>query len=222
MNRAVQGIIPAYAGSTPLGVAGQRDLRDHPRIRGEHGSSAYRLRLLAGSSPHTRGALLVALMERLAQGIIPAYAGSTPVYERKGSHFWDHPRIRGEHCDVHFERHLVPGSSPHTRGAPSQDPSATAPARIIPAYAGSTGWGTDHLDWRWDHPRIRGEHLIVTTFTESFVGSSPHTRGALKRHVAYIIKVGIIPAYAGSTLRRSSGQAIDRDHPRIRGEHSKL
>ena len=50
-----------------------------------------------GSSPHTRGALLV---ERFFGGIlriIPAYAGSTGascVAEIGGR---DHPRIRGEH-----------------------------------------------------------------------------------------------------------------------------
>ena len=74
---------------------------------------------------------------------------------------------------------------------------------------------------RWDHPRIRGEHLIAfcgltmipriipayagsTMITCSSVpgrkGSSPHTRGARRR--------------AG---RRSPRR---RDHPRIRGEHS--
>ena len=94
------------------------------------------------------------------------------------------------------------GSSPHTRGA--------LPSSRIPDGA------------REDHPRIRGEHLsdlpgehdgpgIIPAYAGStprpsragapFSGSSPHTRGA--------------PARASST-----GHAT-RDHPRIRGEHSR-
>ena len=113
------GIIPAYAGSTDvaarmpldwlgssphtrgaraLGALHLRRLRDHPRIRGEHGRRAVHIR------PHG--------------GIIPAYAGSTasdaissPVTSgssphTRGAHTLtadvkvtakDHPRIRGEH-----------------------------------------------------------------------------------------------------------------------------
>ena len=115
-----EGIIPAYAGST-YGAAsaacrwpgssphtrgalrekreGEQDMRDHPRIRGEH--------LVAQPLGHE------------SDGIIPAYAGSTASpspcgLDRMGSsphtrgarrrpHPWrrsrrDHPRIRGEHC----------------------------------------------------------------------------------------------------------------------------
>ena len=30
---------------------------------------------------------------------------------------------------------------------------------------------------------------------------------------------GIIPAYAGSTKNRDADRLLERDHPRIRGEH---
>ena len=134
----------------------------------------------SGSSPHTRGAL---------RGLV--HRQHRPV---------DHPRIRGEH-DMHqlldassmwiipayagstFSVPLVTaldmGSSPHTRGAPSE-----------------RGRGAC---WCQDHPRIRGEHAIALSrwnvalgiipayagSTRFFgkiwaksVGSSPHTRGA--------------------------------------------
>ena len=50
-------------------------------------------------------------------------------------------------------------------------------------------------------------------------GSSPHTRGA--HVVVSLMKIGerIIPAYAGSTRRRSPTPSTPTDHPRIRGEH---
>ena len=49
-------IIPAYAGSTPIGRFSSRTGRDHPRIRGEHCPSAFQTLDRSGSSPHTRGA----------------------------------------------------------------------------------------------------------------------------------------------------------------------
>ena len=154
-------IIPAYAGSTDS-------------------SCSFRLRCL-GSSPHTRGAL--------------------PVICTSGLFDEDHPRIRGEHRDaaagqrehvgiipayagstvsLDVCRLMVPGSSPHTRGAPASKtprcgsgrdhprirgehqrayPSPRGQARIIPAYAGSTD---------------PSEAQVVR-----LIGSSPHTRGAL-------------------------------------------
>ena len=52
-----------------------------------------------------------------------------------------------------------------------------------------------------DHPRIRGEHCRRQAIVVTPPGSSPHTRGALKHAKAFEAWNGIIPAYAGSTLR---------------------
>ena len=206
--------------SPPNGAASRG--RDHPRIRGEH-----------------RGGVL---RQEVGRGIIPAYAGNT-VGEFEGYFFdkgssphtrgtqsersprkpgcRDHPRIRGEHeAGVRLREHaqgIIPayagntvylrvlhlsplGSSPHTRGT-------------MPAACG-----------RWsiagDHPRIRGEHVVLAELLPRVdwiipayagntvaldgeklwdVGSSPHTRGTRDAPAA--------PAACG------------RDHPRIRGEH---
>ena len=173
-------IIPAYAGSTQRRQHRLQGAQDHPRIRGEHERNPPEI--------YSGG------------GIIPAYAGSTGPYTAVLTVDEDHPRIRGEHCEKRhiFYRHL--GSSPHTRGAPSQLVDEPPRARIIPAYAGSTGPAQKGaLDGR-DHPRIRGEHRIVPD-------------GPTRRK-------GIIPAYAGSTGRRRVGYRRAPDHPRIRGEHT--
>ena len=114
----VEGIIPAYAGSTrPVKMA--PELRtDHPRIRGEHASRR----------------LDVHVRER----IIPAYAGSTRAPHGPVRPAGDHPRIRGEHdCSIYFTN-FPTGSSPHTRGALSSGAEASSGSGIIPAYAGST------------------------------------------------------------------------------------
>ena len=50
---------------------------------------------------------------------------------------------------------------------------------IIPAYAGNTGLHLTFRRFRWDHPRVCGEHRIFF-----FID---------------IVSMGIIPAYAGNT-----------------------
>ena len=70
-----------------------------------------------------------------------------------------------------------------------------------------------------DHPRMRGEHIPKYTFTISFMGSSPHARGALTKCSPVFPLVGIIPACAGSTTRWDFRPHRPGDHPRMRGEH---
>ena len=134
------GIIPAYAGST-LDVQDRLTaMGDHPRIRGEHRCLFHRRDGPVGSSPHTRGALGGFLGVGVDLRIIPAYAGSTLSSVVASSSPADHPRIRGEHV---AGGHVVGGgvgSSPHTRGAPLRPVFESLCRRIIPAYAGSTGW----------------------------------------------------------------------------------
>ena len=50
------GIIPACAGSTSPIDTVVPAMGDHPRMRGEHVLAAHALGILAGSSPHARGA----------------------------------------------------------------------------------------------------------------------------------------------------------------------
>ena len=90
-------IIPAYAGSTDCVIRVPDLMRDHPRIRGEHGKSPPLFASRKGSSPHTRGAHAVEGDIRITIGIIPAYAGSTRNAYVRFNEDWDHPRIRGEH-----------------------------------------------------------------------------------------------------------------------------
>ena len=71
------GIIPACAGSTISVTFSRIDVRDHPRMCGEHSSTARVSSLQMGSSPHVRGALLFADWIAAHCGIIPACAGST-------------------------------------------------------------------------------------------------------------------------------------------------
>ena len=212
-------IIPAYAGSTFPSLASTSARRDHPRIRGEHASLSTGTPPKAGSSPHTRGAQPAMAGPMRAAGIIPAYAGSTSGCRQSGPPRWDHPRIRGEHRQEGRLQGLVWGSSPHTRGAPKRAFKNARIVGIIPAYAGSTQWILAVGGRWWDHPRIRGEHLVTCISDAKRAGSSPHTRGALDRQEPADRGQRIIPAYAGSTPRTCAVRGPSSDHPRIRGEH---
>ena len=151
--------------------------------------------------------------------IIPAYAGSTPTKPRPSACHRDHPRIRGEHLRPGGGVMWIPGSSPHTRGAPSRRRWRGSSVRIIPAYAGSTRvWRIGCLRY-WDHPRIRGEHKNMIIACVAASGSSPHTRGAPGSPGSHRPGNRIIPAYAGSTMLKFMPVRASADHPRIRGEH---
>ena len=254
-------IIPAYAGSTigedsgrqfeggssphtrgaPSPTHGTRPMcPDHPRIRGEHTPPWPCHAPWAGSSPHTRGAQQVDGHVVQHRGIIPAYAGSTQIGVDLLEILPDHPRIRGEHLVLSRRHPPDEGSSPHTRGAlflPSlssllmmdhprirgehSTPPRSRPRhpRIIPAYAGSTQFEQSSPHSRGDHPRIRGEHDPSTGMSLQQMGSSPHTRGARLGCQCCQSGVGIIPAYAGSTVSVERAVIKSADHPRIRGEH---
>ncbi len=90
---------------------------------------------------------------------------------------------------------------------------------IIPAYAGSTATRGREWTGSGDHPRVCGEHLKSPETGTDIVGSSPRMRGALAIHVIRTRHVGIIPAYAGSTLAHVFPCCRKWDHPRVCGEH---
>ena len=212
-------IIPAYAGSTRATACRWSRGPDHPRIRGEHPRSCSTVAVSLGSSPHTRGARGPDHDRDWAVGIIPAYAGSTPPWSAGRPSPTDHPRIRGEHAVAIVKAAWEGGSSPHTRGAHRSDHPCHSRLRIIPAYAGSTSNQASAPSKTADHPRIRGEHFAFPELRLYRAGSSPHTRGAHPIFDEAYRKERIIPAYAGSTLRRHGYLPTRSDHPRIRGEH---
>ena len=88
--------IPAYAGNARASQFGRRPSAVHPRIRGERNRKKVHILRISGSSPHTRGTLLVPPhpCQRLSV----------------------HPRIRGERNWMSAFRAPQLGSSPHTRG----------------------------------------------------------------------------------------------------------
>ena len=151
-----------------------------------------------------------------------------------------HPRLRGEHSVLNAHPLTDCGSSPLTRGArvvlgvrarvrgliPAYAGSThallnSAPrAGLIPAYAGSTATRPPFASRSGAHPRLRGEHAPQWSRILLRKGSSPLTRGTLRRETIRLKNMGLIPAYAGNTDRPGYGRKGHWAHPRLRGEHT--
>ena len=174
---------------------------------------------LFGSSPLTRGALMSQELNSGEGGLIPAYAGSTkPAWGLRGGRR-AHPRLRGEHelrADAEKYRE---GSSPLTRGAPMSPRRIRVRIGLIPAYAGSTRAKRAVSNPAGAHPRLRGEHSETSAEVTPSSGSSPLTRGAQQHERHPGPPLGLIPAYAGSTISQGSESSSAGAHPRLRGEH---
>ena len=200
-SACVPRIIPAYAGSTTHARTVRLPTGDHPRVCGEHTRAPNLICGATGSSPRMRGALSFGDRGLLLAGIIPAYAGST-----SSCRFWmslsmDHPRVCGEHSATVFLISPCWGSSPRMRGAHTVKDAPEMWEGIIPAYAGSTHCNARPVQDGQDHPRVCGEHSNSSCLFSIASGSSPRMRGALVIELLLGGGEGIIPAYAGSTLR---------------------
>ena len=209
-NRHGQGIIPAYAGNTESTLCGEHSARDHPRVCGEHQPRSRRTQDRPGSSPRMRGTLIIGASARTMQGIIPAYAGNTVVVIMVAWGVRDHPRVCGEHFRG-FSSFAFPwGSSPRMRGTRRPPVLRLRFRRIIPAYAGNTSLLPSRLGSARDHPRVCGEHAAMTLDVYADLGSSPRMRGTRQGRARRDHPGGIIPAYAGNTLRDYSNFVVSK------------
>ena len=111
-------LIPAHAGKTAAWTFRPSKPTAHPRSRGENRPRKREAMRPPGSSPLTRGKLVVALLVQVLDGLIPAHAGKTRWVCLDGRWRRAHPRSRGENIASSFSPlHLI-GSSPLTRGKP--------------------------------------------------------------------------------------------------------
>ena len=213
------GLIPAHAGSTLRRVCAWSSSGAHPRSRGEHADLPDGRKPGRGSSPLTRGAPHPSIRNRCGWRLIPAHAGSTHKTTSPRRRKRAHPRSRGEHPVSELPHTVSPGSSPLTRGALNRGLTATNTAGLIPAHAGSTRCLSHIIERDGAHPRSRGEHQGCNFNSELSEGSSPLTRGALSCPWVRLLRLGLIPAHAGSTHRVRWVANAGRAHPRSRGEH---
>ena len=175
------------------------NVRDHPRVCGEHLRVSRIVFRELGSSPRMRGTPSGVVGFVYKAGIIPAYAGNTFSRFLGMPDGWDHPRVCGEHRLFSIRFLSYRGSSPRMRGTLYEVAADFLGSGIIPAYAGNTRASLRRRTGTRDHPRVCGEHHHgVSVCCAEF---------------------GIIPAYAGNTLLLILLLMLCWDHPRVCGEH---
>ena len=133
-----------------------------------------------------------------------------------------HPRSREENTDRGPAWPTRPGSSPLTRGKLTRSPRRTKPGGLIPAHAGKTRGGAVRARRGRAHPRSRGENSAPASAWLIAAGSSPLTRGKLRRDRCPVLRHGLIPAHAGKTTTSTRSPKTSRAHPRSRGENAEL
>ena len=70
-----------------------------------------------------------------------------------------------------------------------------------------------------DHPRVCGEHGNDSKIVALRMGSSPRVRGTPGAFLQIYSCCWIIPACAGNTPNGTAHAHMNRDHPRVCGEH---
>ena len=154
--------IPAWAGNTTDPVSRARRAAVHPRVGGEHISIERHGVRYHGSSPRGRGTQMGALEAATPYRFIPAWAGNTCRRRSSSSLFAVHPRVGGEHDSYGFPRPLPGGSSPRGRGTLDRQTRRGREPRFIPAWAGNTVRACPSARGVAVHPRVGGEHFVVS------------------------------------------------------------
>ena len=215
------GLIPAHAGKTADRAGNETVDRAHPRSRGENSLSLYIVDGGSGSSPLTRGKLTRPGPRRDSPRLIPAHAGKTCPCPASRSPSAAHPRSRGENARTDGNGHRRCGSSPLTRGKPTESPRVSPLLRLIPAHAGKTTSTSSQASYAPAHPRSRGENTgkLMNGVTQR--GSSPLTRGKRTERRQILRRRRLIPAHAGKTVNTQAPRISVPAHPRSRGENPK-
>ena len=89
-------LIPACAGKTVRNASRERQLKAHPRMRGENNLTRFIMNHYWGSSPHARGKPLDDPVRAILERLIPACAGKTVEFSSFVEAAEAHPRMRGE------------------------------------------------------------------------------------------------------------------------------
>ena len=130
---------------------------------------------------------------------------------------WAHPRLRGADSLRALNESFTEGSSPLTRGGLRASALASTLCGLIPAYAGRTYLDPPYLPRTRAHPRLRGADLARWLMSCAAWGSSPLTRGGRIVGDWVSLRPGLIPAYAGRTVKWWQIVATCGAHPRLRG-----
>ena len=117
--------------------------------------------------------------------------------------FWmrAHPRVGGENPTVARPEPREAGSSPRGRGKLHETKLRARHRGLIPAWAGKTRLMSAGMTQVRAHPRVGGENAAGRARQQPDMGSSPRGRGKPPIVGAYTMTGGLIPAWAGKTVR---------------------
>ena len=200
LTRLTPGLIPAWAGKTPVPPPPRRQRRAHPRVGGENVPRDPGDPLNNGSSPRGRGKRMVTLPRLPAFRLIPAWAGKTGLSGGCDSCSRAHPRVGGENVLAISSKRSGSGSSPRGRGKRNPDRASPTARRLIPAWAGKTCGRTGARERARAHPRVGGENPTIRPPEDLIGGSSPRGRGKRLLLTSCPGGSGLIPAWAGKTM----------------------
>ena len=131
----------------------------------------------------------------------------------------DHPRSRGNNCEMTDTYGLVVGSPPLAREQPPHADDRKKAIGITPARAGTT-FALQYTEWKdRDHPRSRGNNINLHLLPALGLGSPPLAREQQGTVATAYVQLRITPARAGTTALRKSQKATNEDHPRSRGNN---
>ena len=157
----------------------------HPRVHGELAYAGVIPLAGTGSSPRTRGTLLLGFLGGADTRFIPAYTGNSTPRTMIALTAAVHPRVHGELALETELRNLIAGSSPRTRGTLFLLFLSYHFHRFIPAYTGNSSVIVGGVSIDPVHPRVHGELLSGVTSHAVPPGSSPRTRGTLPTQQYY-------------------------------------
>ena len=198
----VLGLIPTHAGKTSEHAGGSLRGGAHPHSRGENPLTAASSAAADGSSPLTRGKLVVSLAVQPFDGLIPTHAGKTTARSTSSPPLRAHPHSRGENEGADKASTTGSGSSPLTRGKHTRREIARDEHRLIPTHAGKTASTRKARPLSRAHPHSRGENSRAPCTWRRIAGSSPLTRGKLEEATGLTRGRGLIPTHAGKTPAR--------------------
>ena len=130
--------IPAHAGKTAVRYISPPRAEEHPRARGENVCRTDSAAGPAGTSPRTRGKHFATAYCTCPRRNIPAHAGKTTAAPATRRGTAEHPRARGENTLMTPAKLMQCGTSPRTRGKPTNGANQVSIGRNIPAHAGKT------------------------------------------------------------------------------------
>ena len=119
---------------------------------------------------------IVTVVQTLAPGITPAYAGKTFTSKMGNYTFRDHPRVCGKNQLPYSNFSFVKGSPPRMREKLYFLKNKSDLTRITPAYAGKTTCRANSTSPLRDHPRVCGKNKIITSKSRGRSGSPPRMR----------------------------------------------